>query len=283
MLLAAFFLSLMVALIKIAGQTLHVTEILVVRQLTMIVIASPAILGSFPRSLYSARPGLQVLRVGIAFFSMLLGFSAVIHLPLAEATAISFGKTFFTTVLAILLLGEIVGPRRWGAVIVGFVGVLVVAWPTGEGALNVYGIMAIVSAASVGCVVIIVRQLSQIDQPITILTYQAFGVGILMLPAAIWFWRTPNVNELLIMIAIGALSVVGQYCNILGLKAAEASAVAPLDYARLLYSLALGFWLFAEWPEPRVLLGAALIIAAAAYTLHRERIRGQRTKVVTDT
>jgi len=276
------FFSVMVALIKIVGQTLHVTEVLLFRQLTMLAIAAPVILSAFPRSLYTARPALQVFRILIAFFSMLLGFTAVIHLPLAEATAISFAKTFFTTVLAIFFLGEIVGARRWGAVIVGFLGVLIVAWPSGQGALNIYGALAIISAGCVGCVVIIVRKLSQVDLPITILTYQAIGVGLLMTPPAFWFWRTPTYNELILMAAIGCLSVVGQYCNILGLKAAEASAAAPMDYARLVYSLILGFWLFGEWPEPRVFLGAAIVIAAAVYTLHRERIRGPRAKVVTD-
>ncbi len=274
-LIAAFFFSWMIVLIKIVGQSLHITEILLFRQLTMIAIALPVILRSFPRSLYTARPGLQALRIVVAFFSMVLGFTAVIHLPLAEATAISFAKTFFTTILAIVLLGEMVGPRRWGAVIAGFLGVLIIAWPGGGDAFNIYGLLAIISAACVGCVVIMVRQLSQVDQPFTILTYQAVGVGVLLLPPAIWFWQAPTIDELLIMAAIGALSVFGQYCNILGLRCAEASAIAPLDYARLVYALILGFWVFSEWPEPRVFFGAAIIIAAAAYTLHRERVKGQ--------
>jgi drug/metabolite transporter (DMT)-like permease len=275
MLIAALFFSIMVALIKFAGQTLHVTEILLVRQVTMLIITAPMIVSAFPRSLHSERPGLQVLRIVVAFFSMVLGFTAIINLPLAEATAISFGKTFFATILAIVILGEIVGPRRWGAVIAGFVGVLIVAWPSGEGAFNIYGLLAIISAGCVACVMIIVRKLSQVDMPITILSYQAIGVGLLMVPPAIWYWSSPTFNEWLLLIAIGAFSVLGQYCNILGLRAAEASAVAPLDYARLVYAILLGLWMFGEWPEPRVFAGAALIIAAAAYTLHRERIRGR--------
>ena len=214
MLLATLFFSIMVAMIKLAGQTLHVTEILLVRQITMLVITAPMIMSAFPRSLHSQRPGLQSIRIVIAFFSMVLGFTAIIHLPLAEATAISFGKTFFATILAIVILGEVVGPRRWGAVITGFIGVLIVAWPSGEGAFNIYGLLAIISAGCVACVMIIVRKLSQIDMPITILSYQAIGVGILMVPPAIWFWKTPTLNELLLLIAIGGFSVIGQYCNI---------------------------------------------------------------------
>ena len=278
LLLSALFLSLMVALIKHAGSSLHVTEILFFRQLAMFLIASPVIFASFPRSLHTERLGLQILRVCTAFFAMLLGFTAVVHLPLAEATTISFGRTFFTTVLAIILLGEIVGPRRWGAVAAGFVGVVIVAWPSGEGAFNIYGLLAIISAALVALVIVIIRQLSQIDQPITILSFQAIGVGILMLPPAIYFWKTPTTEEFLILGAVGALAVVGQYLNILALKAGEASAIAPLDYARLVFVVFLGLWMFDEWPEPRVFAGAGIIIAAAVYTLHREQVVGRSSK-----
>ena len=275
LLLSALFLSVMVALVKRAGSTLHITEILFFRQLAMFLIASPAIISSFPRSLHTQRLGLQLLRVCVAFFAMLLGFTAVVHLPLAEATTISFARTFFTTLLAIIVLGEVVGMRRWGAVAAGFVGVLIVAWPSGEGALNIYGALAVVSAALVALVVVIIRQVSQVDLPITILSFQAIGVGLLMLPLAIWFWKTPTMEEFVLLGAIGALAVVGQYINILALKAGEASAIAPLDYARLVFVVFLGLWMFDEWPEPRVFVGATVIIGAAIYTLHRERIVGR--------
>ena len=272
---AALFFATMVALIKLAGTSLHVMEVLFFRQLAMIIIASPMILRSFPGSLISKRPGLQVLRVCVAFCAMTLGFTAVINLPLAEATTIAFGKTFFTTLLAIFVLGEVVGPRRWAAVVVGFVGVVIVAWPTDGTAFNIYGLMAIGSAALVGIVMVSIRLLSLVDEPITILSYQAIGVGILMLPGAIWFWQQPTIEELLLLFTIGALAVCGQYINILGLRAGEASAVAPLDYSRLVYIVFLGWWVFDEWPEPRVFIGAAIIVGAAAYTLHRERVVGR--------
>ncbi len=278
MLAAVFFFSIMIALIKTIGQRLHVTEILFFRQLTMIVIAAPVILPDFPRSLHTARPGLQALRIAIAFFAMVLGFSAFIHLPFAEVTAITFAKTFFITVLAIVLLGETVEPRRWGAVIVGFLGVVIIAWPTGAGAFNLYGLMAIVSSACVGTVIIIIRILSQIDKPITIMTYQAVGVGFLMIPPTIFFWKTPTSGEFITLIVIGVLSALGQYCNILSLRVAEASFVGPFDYVRLVYAVIFGFWLFNEWPDQRVFWGAALIVSAAAYTLHRERMQNQNVE-----
>lgn len=272
---ASLFLSLMVAFIKLAGLRLHVTEVLFFRQVVMLLLASPAIFSSFPGALRTHRLDLQILRVGVAFFAMLTWFTAVIHLPLAEATTIQFAKNFFVTLLAIFLLGEIVGIRRWAALVVGFVGVVIVAWPSPEHALNVYSLLAVVSAAAVSVVMILVRKLSQIDPPITILTYQALGVGLLMLPPTIWFWQTPTLMELALIAGIGIVSVIGQTCNILALRAAEASALAPLDYSKLIYAVALGYLMFNEWPEPRVFIGAFIIIAAAIYTLHRERVRGK--------
>ncbi len=276
MLVATGLFSTMMALIKLAGERLHVTEILFFRQMVMVLLAAPVIISGFPGSLQSARVDLQLLRVAAAFFAMLMGFSAVIHLPLANAMTISFAKTFFTTILAIILLGEVVGMRRWGALIVGFVGVLIVAWPDPGEALNIYTLFALASAACVALVLILIRQLSQVDQPVTILTYQAVGVGLLMIPPTIYFWKMPNTYEWGLLLAIGAVSALGQTCNILGLRAAEASALAPLDYTRLIYALIFGWFLFGEWPDERVFVGAAIIIAAAAYTIHRERVKSRR-------
>lgn len=268
---AAAIFSVMIALIKMAGQRLHVTEILFFRQAVMMLIALPAILSGWPASMRSARPKLQVIRIGLAFTAMTLGFAAVIELPLAEATVISFSRTFFTTLLAIFILGEIVRIPRWTGLVAGFAGVLIVIWPDQTHTLNHWHLMALGSATCVAFVSIIIRILAQIDQPVTILTYQALGVGLLMLGPTIWFWVTPTATEWAILIAIGALSAVAQYLNILAFRSGEASALAPLEYSRLLFTTILGLWLFAEWPEARVWIGATLIIGAALWVLHRER------------
>jgi drug/metabolite transporter (DMT)-like permease len=274
-LLGSLFFAVMVVLIKTAGQTMHVTEILFFRQLTMLLLAAPVIVRYFPTSLISARPGLQLLRISIAFLAMLLGFSSIIHLPLAEATTLNFAKTFFVGILAIIFLGEVVGIRRWGAMMLGFTGVLVIAWPAEGTTFNIYSLMAIGSAAAVACVMTLMRTIAQVDKPVTILSYQAIGVGILMIPPTIWFWTTPSLMDLVLVALIGAVSSVGQLCNIQAFKAGEASAIAPLDYVRLIYALIFGFLIFDEWPEPRVFIGAAIIVCAAIYTLHRERINGK--------
>jgi len=269
--LASAIFSVMIALIKLAGEGLHVSEILLFRQVTIAAIAAPAIARGWPDSLRSARPRLQLVRVALAFCAMTLGFSAVIHLPLAEATVISFSKAFFTTLLAIVLLGEIVRLPRWTGLVAGFVGILIIVWPTDAGDFEIWHVAAIASAVCVSLVMVAIRILAQLDRPVTILTYQAVGVGLLMAGPAIWFWQWPSAAEWALLIAIGVLSWAAQYLNILSFKAGEASALAPLEYTRLVFTTVLGLWLFAELPEARVWLGAAVIVAAALYVLHRER------------
>ena len=198
--IASAIFSVMIALIKLAGERLHVTEILLFRQVTMVAIAGPAILRGWPGSLHSQRPRLQILRVGLAFCAMTLGFSAVIHLPLAEATVISFSKAFFTTLMAILILGEIVRLPRWTGLVVGFIGILIIVWPSGDAELQVWHLAAIASALCVSLVMVVIRILAQLDQPVTILTYQAVGVGLLMVGPAIWFWQWPTAWEWLLLI-----------------------------------------------------------------------------------
>ena len=279
----AAILSVMLALIKLAGQSLHVTEILFFRQLTMVAIALPAIVHGYPGSLKTARPDLQLARIGIAFGAMMLGFTAVIHLPLAEATTLGFSKTFFMTILGIVVLGEAVRARRWAALAAGFVGVLIILWPgAGDGAEHgaengdaIYRLASIASACLVAGVMVLIRKLAQVDRPVTILSYQAVGVGLLMFAPMLWFWKTPSPWEAGLLVLIGAIAAAGQYVNILALRAAEAGALAPLDFTRLVFAGALGLAMFGEWPAERVFLGAAVIVGAALYTLHRERRAGR--------
>lgn len=271
----AAILTLMLALIKLAGQSLHVTEILFFRQMTMVAIALPAIVHGYPESLKTRRLDLQLARIGIAFGAMTLGFTAVIHLPLAEVTTLGFTKTFFMTILGIVVLGEVVRARRWAALAAGFAGVLIILWPEAGSGSGIYRLASIASACLVALVMVLIRKLTQVDRPVTILSYQAMGVGLLMFGPMLWFWKTPSLWEAGLLVLIGAVAAAGQYINILALRAGEASALAPLDFTRLVFAGALGLAMFGEQPSGRVFLGAAVIVGAALYTLHRERRTGR--------
>lgn len=282
MLLAAFLLSIMVTLIKFIGQDLSVFQILVVRQFTMLAIVAPIILPGLPHSLTTRRLGLQLTRIVVAATAMLLGFTAVIEMPLADATSIGFSKTFFITIFAIWFLGEKVGRHRWGATIVGFLGVLLMLQPGAEGLVNPYALMALGSAACAGMVMIVIRVLTRTDPPNTILTYQALGVGLIMLVPAWLTWQTPTLEQWGLLLAVGLFSWGGQMANIQAFKAGEATAIASLDYTRLVYATLFGAFVFSQWPGPETLIGAAVVIAASLYTVRREAIRGRQLARASD-
>lgn len=270
-LLAAGVSVVQMTLVKLAGETLHLTEIIFCRQMIMLVFILPIIMRNFPEAFKTSYPFLHFVRICGALVAITMGFTAVIHLPLADATTIGFAKSFFVTIFAILILGETVGPRRWGAVIVGFIGVMIVMQPGDGGeSFGIYGAMALAGAAGAGLVMVIIRKISQKDKPVTFMAYQAFGVGGCMLGPAIYYWQAPTFVEWGILIAIGAVSVVVQTCNVLAYRAGEASAITPIDYTRLIYALFVGFLLFGDWPNTTVFIGAALIVSASLYTVHRE-------------
>ena len=273
---AGLFMMLMLMFIKILGTRLDITEILLFRQIIMMLVVVPTIAADFPAVLRSHNLKLQVTRIVVATVSMLSGFTAVVHLPLADATAIGFARSLFVTIFAIIFLKEIAGPRRWAATLIGFAGVLLMLRPGGDGAISLYGLMAVAGAAGAGLVMVIIRHLSKVDRPVTILTYQALFVGLIMLAPAIWYWKTPTLHEAGLILAMGLTAWAGQMCNIQAYRAGEATAVAVLDYTRLIFAVLLGGIVFAQWPGIQTLAGAGVIIAASLYTMHREHTLGKK-------
>jgi len=272
LMLASFVFALMALLIKLLGQHLHITQILLVRQIGMVIMVAPAMLRNFPAALRSERPGLQLMRICCALVAMLCGFTAIIHMPLAEATAIFFAKSFFVTIFAVFFLAEFVGVYRWGAVLVGFAGVLIMLQP-GTDNFSIYGILSLVGAAGAAGVMILLRLLSRSDSAVTIMTYGSFGVGLVMLVPGIYFWQPPTASEWFLLAAVGVVSYFGQKCNIFAYKHGEASLLASLDYVRLLWATLFGFLVFDQFPGLSTWFGAAIVITAAIFTIYREARR----------
>jgi drug/metabolite transporter (DMT)-like permease len=272
LMLASFVFSLMALLIKLLGQRLHITQILLVRQIGMTIMVAPAILRNFPGSLRSNRPGLQLIRVGFALVAMLCGFTAIIYMPLADATAIFFAKSFFVTIFAVLFLAETVGVYRWSAVLLGFVGVLIMLQPGTEN-FSIYGLASLAGAAGAAAVMILLRLLSRYDSPATIMTYGALGVGVVMILPGMYFWQAVTGTEWLLLAAVAVVSYYGQKCNIYAYKHGEASLLASLDYVRLLWATLFGFLIFDQFPGGSIWFGSAVVIAAAIFMIYRETRR----------
>lgn len=271
-LIASLVSVLMSSLIKHVGQTIPVIEILFIRQMLVLIIISPVIFRNRATVFKSNIYGMHFLRASLSIFAMYMGFSAVVNMPLAEVTAISFARIMFTTILAIIFLNEVIGIRRWTSIVIGFVGVLVVIRPDPDN-LNVYALMAVVSALFVSGVQIILRKLSQIDKPSTILVFHSVTITLVMSIPAYFQWVMPSPHEMFFILMIGALMSLMQWMFIQALKVGEASAIAPMEYVRLLYAGIVGIIFFSETPTVWTLSGAAIIVASTLYTMHRNTLK----------
>ena len=275
LLMSAGLFALVALLVKLLGQHLHVTQILFIRQIIMTVIVAPSILQGFPGVMRTGQAHLQIVRIALALGAMLMGFTAVIHMPLADATALGFAKSFFVTIFAVWILHEAVGPRRWAAVALGFAGVIIMLRP-GTESFSVYGLMAVASAACAGLVMVLIRLMARQDSATTILSWQAIGVGIAVTVPAIYFWRWPTGTEWLLLAAMGIVSFVGQMTNIYAFKWGEASILASLDYMRLIYATILGYLVYETLPSTATWIGASVIVAASVYSIWREAKKNQQ-------
>ena len=226
------------------------------------------------RGLSRQNQRLVALRVGAEICATIAFLTALKHMPLANVTAILQALPLAVTMAAALFLAEPVGWRRWSAIIIGFTGVLIVIRP-GLVGFNIYSLLAIAGAASAAAVMVIIRKISQFEQPVTILSYQSILVGLIMIPPTLVYWVQPSLYEWLVMAAIGVLSVFGQLANIQGFKEGNASAVAPMDYTRLVFAAMIGFLLFGEIPEWTLAIGAGLVIATSLYRF-QSRPKGAR-------
>ncbi|WNJ99768.1 DMT family transporter [Thalassospiraceae bacterium LMO-JJ14] len=271
-LIASLVSVIMSSLIKQVGQTIPVIEILFVRQILVLIIISPVIFKNRATVFKSNIYGMHFLRASLSIFAMYLGFSAVVNMPLAEVTAISFARILFTTILAIIFLNEVIGLRRWTSIIIGFVGVLVIIRPDPDN-INIYALMAVTSALFVSAVQIILRKLSQIDKPSTILVFHSVTITLVMAIPAYIQWIMPSIDEMIFIVMIGSLMSLMQWMFIQALKVGEAAAIAPMEYVRLLYAGIIGIVFFAETPTVWTLSGAGIIVASTLYTMRRNTLK----------
>jgi drug/metabolite transporter (DMT)-like permease len=198
----------------------------------------------------------------------------VTHLPLADATALSFTRPLFMIVLAVLFLGEQVRWRRWSATGIGFLGVLVMARP-GDGGFDFAAGVAVAATLFVAGVGVMLKRLAATERPETIIFYFTIISSLLSLGPALYVWRPPGWADVAVMAVLGGLGSLGQYLTIRAYRIAEATAVDPVDYARLLLATAFGFALFGELPDSWTLLGALIIVGSTLYITRREARLGR--------
>ena len=257
---------------KFLTDTLHPVQIVWSRQLGLLI--GVVILLAFRglAILRTSRPGLQILRGGLAACSAVLFIAGVSFVPLADAVAVTFVAPFIVTVLGALILREPVGIRRWTAVTIGFLGTLIVIRP-GMGV--VHPAVALVLAAAVLFAVrqVLSRMLSGTDRTVTTVAYTALVGSLLMTLPLPFVWRWPTSGlEIALLVGIAVMAALAEVLVIKALEVAQAVVVAPLHYTIMIWSTIYGYLVFAQLPDLWTWVGAAIIVATGLYTLHRERL-----------
>jgi drug/metabolite transporter (DMT)-like permease len=265
------------ALIKIAeARGARLGELLFFRQLLALPVVVIAIMvGPGLSTLPTKRIGAHVLRTGIGLSSMSFMFATVMLLPLAEATTMQFTVPIFATILGALILKEPTGWHRWGAVIVGFIGVVIVAQP-GSGNIPLVGaITGLIAALLSSSVSILLRRIGQTELPTTTVFY--FSVLSLPVLAPIFWFQMVRHDGWTwsLMILIGLTGGVGQIMMTKSLTMAPVAVVVPMDYSGLLWASLFGYFLFGSLPTPMTWAGAPIIIASGLYIVWREQRRSQ--------
>ena len=253
-------------------------EVAFFRNLFGLLALAPLFFRLGPAPLKTRRIGMHLLRAGLQAGGMLCFFTAVTLIPLAEITALSFSAPLFATVLAIILLGERVRLRRMTALVIGFIGVLVVLRP-GVEALSVGAMLVIGSSLGWAAAMTMIKSLSRTDTAFALTFYAALFMTPLTFIPAVFEWTHPSFAQLGWLLMLGTLGTVGHLAFAQALKIAEMSAVLPLDFLRLVWASMIGIWFFGEVPTLWSLAGGAMIFAGASYIAFREaqisRERGQ--------
>jgi drug/metabolite transporter (DMT)-like permease len=266
---AAVMNAVVMSLVKLTGETLPPTVIAFFRGVFGLLIMAPFMWRTGLAGFHSQRPGLQLVRAISSGLILLAGFYAFVHLPLAQVTSILFSRPLFMLVLAALLLGERLRLYRSAATLAGFVGVLIVVRPGPS--MDPSALIALAAALMAAGNIVMVKILTRTDRTETLIFYAVLGQTLTLAVPAALDWRTPDGREWALLLGVAVAATLLQTCMVRGYRIAEASAMAPYDYSRLLFSTMAGFMLFQEVPDIWTGLGALILVASTFYITRRER------------
>ena len=268
-----FMLALMDAVAKwLVEEDISPVQVLAVRSWIIVSIMMMVLLARNKiHLLKTKRPVAHAFRGSLGFLAPFCFFLALKQLPLADATVVFYCSTFILTALSALILNERVGIHRWGAVVAGFVGVLIAVKPQGDGELSAY--LLVLCASFVYALLLLSgKRLAEQDSVISLVFSFNLMLGIistLLLPL-VWIPISWPIVGLLVLLSL--LAVCGHYALITAVSRAEISAVAPFEYTSLIWATLLGYLVWLEVPSLQVWFGAAIIISSGLYVLYRESL-----------
>ena len=271
MLLGVFLFCINDAVGKWLVATYSVGQFLLIRSATTLLLLGPVIWRAGRAAFWNApRPGLQLARCVLSTGEVVLFFWAVRYLPLADAITFYLAGPVYVTALSALLLKESVGWRRWAAVLIGFLGVVIALRPSAA-SLTLPALIALAGSVCFALLMIVTRMLRDTHDAVLMSTQMAstFMFGAVAAPLS---WVTPSLYDLMFLSGFGAVSVVALFSINRSLKLAPASVVVPYQYTMLVWAILLGYVVFGDVPDRFMLAGSAIIVAAGLYIFHREQL-----------
>jgi drug/metabolite transporter (DMT)-like permease len=271
MMLSVLALSVMDGVAKWLVAVLPILQLLAIRSALNLVLLTPLVAhGGGLAALRSRRLTGHALRVAVSVAALLCFFEALRHLPLATCIAIGFSAPLFMAVMSVFLLGERVGVHRWAAIVVGFLGVLIIVPPDAQGLLSWAGALMVTSSLLFGVSQVLVRWLTRSETDAAILVYQNTGMLLAGLAGLPFVWTPMTLAEIGGIAAMSVTLTLGQVFTVKSFRAAPVAVVAPFQYTELIWATLIGYVFWSEFPEPHVWSGAAVVVLCGLYMLWRE-------------
>lgn len=270
MLIAMFLFTANDAIGKWMVATYPVGQLISLRSLAALVVLGFILWkkqGSLRLSL-KERPVIQIIRIVFVVAEVGCFYAAVRYLPLADVFMFYLASPLFLTIFSVVILKEHVGLRRWLAVLVGLIGVVLV-FPPSQEALSAPALIALAGSMSLALMLTLTRLLRQTDG-LTLITVQTIGVAIFGGVTIPFVWVTPNLVDLSLLCLLGIVATLAHFLMNKSVTLAPSAAVAPFQYTSIVWAVAFGYLVWGEFPTHRALIGAAIIIGAGLIVLYRE-------------
>lgn len=278
MLASCFCSSVMAVITKYVSATMPPLEMVFFRNMFAVLFLMPWALSRGIPHIKAANFRLYFSRAASSLFAMSMFFYAISIIPLTNAIALTFTVPLITTLFAIIFLGEKVQAYRWIAILVGFIGVLIILRP-GHSSFQMASLIVIASTIGWATSNILIKKLSHTDHPRAMVFILMLIMTPLTFPGALFVWQPPQMHDVLWMVALGIATNEAQFCMNKAYKHAEMSAVMPFDFSRLIFTSALAYIFFAEVIDIWTFIGSVVIFCSSIYVVTREsRERKRKAK-----
>ena len=273
---ATLFGSFMGAGVKFLSDDLHPITICFYRCLMGLIIITPFVAKNNFQALQTDNMRLQIFRALINIISMICWFSAIGMMHFEKATALGFTTPLFTTVLAVLILGEVIRFHRTAALLLGFVGILIIIRP-GYMPFEFGTILMLVASFSFSFVLIFVKKLSATDSSLTIIFYHLLYMTPAFFILSLFYWENISLNQLIIFSLMGASGLLSHWCLAQAFKISDTTFVMPLQFTKLIWASLIGLFIFSEKPDIWTWVGGVIIFISVVYITYREAFKKKGT------